>query len=90
MITIQVRVKPRARVSALEEVGPGEWLARLKSPPADGKANEELIGLIARRFACPKSAVAIKCGASGRVKLVRIEVDPGALQPNEILSDNFG
>jgi uncharacterized protein (TIGR00251 family) len=73
MKTIQVKVKPNARVSILEEVGGGPWLAQLKSPPVDGKANRELITLIARHFGCPKSAVSIKSGASGRIKLVRIE-----------------
>ncbi len=70
---IQVKVKPSARVSALEEESPGVWLAQLKSPPVDGKANEELISLVAKHFACRKSAVSIKSGASGRQKLVRIE-----------------
>ncbi|MCU6434367.1 DUF167 domain-containing protein [Undibacterium sp. Jales W-56] len=70
---IQVKVKPNARVSTLEETGTGVWLAQLKSPPVDGKANEELIALVARRFACRKSAVSIKSGASGRMKLVRID-----------------
>jgi uncharacterized protein (TIGR00251 family) len=49
------------------------WSAQLKSPPVDGKANDELIALVARHFACRKSAVSIKRGASGRMKLVRIE-----------------
>ena len=70
---IQVKVKPNARVSLLEEQGPGVWLAQLKSPPIDGKANEELVALVARQFGCRKSAVTIKSGASGRMKLVRIE-----------------
>jgi len=72
MKTIQVRVKPNARVSVLEEADDGPWLAQLKSPPVDGKANKELIELIARHFGCPKSAVSIRSGASGRTKLVRI------------------
>lgn len=70
---IQVKVKPNARASLLQEQGPGVWLAQLKSPPIDGKANEELVALIAKHFACRKSAVTIKSGASGRMKLVRIE-----------------
>jgi uncharacterized protein (TIGR00251 family) len=70
---IQVKVKPSARVSALVEEGPGLWSAHLRSPPVDGKANEELIALVAKRFGCRKSAVSIKSGASGRTKLVRIE-----------------
>jgi uncharacterized protein (TIGR00251 family) len=70
---IHVKVKPNARVSVLEPTEAGGWLARLKSPPVDGRANAELIALVARHFECPKSAVSIKSGASGRLKLVRIE-----------------
>jgi uncharacterized protein (TIGR00251 family) len=73
MKTIQVKVKPNARVSSLQEVGSGPWVAQLKSPPVDGKANKELVTLIARYFGCPKSAVSIKSGASGRIKLVKID-----------------
>jgi len=70
---IQVKVKPGARSSLLEETSPGVWAAQLKSPPVDGKANLELIALVAEQFGCPKSAVSIKSGASSRMKRVRIE-----------------
>ena len=70
---IAVKVKPNSRVSLLEKVGGGVWLAQLKSPPVDGKANEELLALVARHFGCRKSAVSLKSGASARTKLVRIE-----------------
>ena len=70
---IQVKVKPRARASELVQQPDGTWLARLKAPPVDGKANEELIALVAARFRCPKASVSIKSGASGRLKVVRIE-----------------
>ena len=70
---IQVRVKPNSRVSLLEQQPDGTWLADIKSPPVDGKANEELIALVAKRFGCRKSEVSIKSGASSRLKLVRIE-----------------
>jgi uncharacterized protein (TIGR00251 family) len=73
MRTIQVKVKPNARVSLLEETAEGTWLAQIKAPPVDGKANQELIELVAERFGCRKAAVVIKSGASGRMKLVRIE-----------------
>ena len=69
---IQVRVKPNARVSLLEEKDDGTWLAQIRSPPVDGKANEELIALIAKRFECRKADVLIKAGASGRLKLIQI------------------
>jgi len=71
-IIIEVKVKPNARASMLEQSADGQWVAQIKAPPVDGRANEELIGLVARRFGCPKSVVSIKTRASGRVKLVRI------------------
>ena len=72
MKTLQVKVKPNARTSSLDEAG-GVWLAQLKSPPVDGKANAELIALIAEKFGCRKAQVTIKSGAGGRMKLVRID-----------------
>ena len=71
---IQVKVKPNARASVLEQSADGQWVAQIKAPPVDGRANDELIGLVARRFGCAKSAVSIKTGASGRIKLVRIDL----------------
>ena len=75
MKTIQVKVKPNARASSFEPADGGTWLAQLKSPPVDGKANEELIALVAHHFGCRKALVSIKSGASGRMKLVRIDAD---------------
>jgi uncharacterized protein YggU (UPF0235/DUF167 family) len=72
-IVMQVKVKPNARASTLTQSDDGIWLAQIKAAPIDGKTNEELISLIATYFHCRKSAVAIKSGASGRMKLVRVE-----------------
>ena len=72
MRTIQVRVKPGARTSLLEERD-GVWQARLKAPPVDGRANAELVSLVAARFGCAKAAVTIRSGRSGRIKLVQIQ-----------------
>ena len=69
---IQVKVTPRSRVSSLTQAPDGSWVAKLKSPPVDGKANAELIALVAEQFGCSKAAVSIKAGALGRMKLVRI------------------
>lgn len=69
---IQVKVKPNSRASLLEEKEDGTWLAQIKSPPVDGKANAELITLLAKHFKCPKSNVSIKSGGSARIKLIQI------------------
>ena len=73
MKTIQVKVKPNARASALEEQPDGTWLAKIKAQPVDGKANEELVRLVAGHFGVRKAQVSIRSGASGRMKLVQIE-----------------
>jgi uncharacterized protein (TIGR00251 family) len=73
--TIQVKVKPSARSRSLR---PGSasspWLAQIKSRPVDGKANLELIELLAEHFKCRRSQVVIKSGASSRLKLIQIHI----------------
>jgi uncharacterized protein YggU (UPF0235/DUF167 family) len=70
MPILQVKAKPNSRVSALTQQDDGTWLAQLKSPPVDGKANAELIELVARTFGCAKSTIAIKTGAGSKLKRV--------------------
>ncbi len=72
MKTLQVRVKPSNRSASLEAQADGTWLAKLKSPPVDGKANAELIALVAEAFGVRKAQVEIRSGAGGRMKLLRI------------------
>jgi uncharacterized protein len=72
-VILQIKVKPSARSSSLVQNESGQWLAQLKSPPVDGRANEELIGLVAKQFGLRKVQVSIKSGAGGRMKLVRID-----------------
>jgi uncharacterized protein (TIGR00251 family) len=70
---LQIKVKPNARQSSLTLLEDGTWVAQIKSLPVDGKANLELIGLVAAHMGCTKAAVSIKTGSSGRVKLVKID-----------------
>ena len=72
-VILRVKVKPSSRSSSLTQETDGTWRAQLKSPPVDGKANEELVALIAAHFNCRKADVVIKSGASGRVKLIRVD-----------------
>ncbi len=74
MISLRVKVKPNARTSALIEQDDGTWLAQIKAPPVDGKANEELIALVARHFDVRKAQVSIKRGAGARLKVVCIDM----------------
>lgn len=75
-LTLRVRVKPNARASALEQAPDGSWVARLKAPPIDGKANDELIALVAEHFHCRKAAVRITGGATARLKRLTVDLPP--------------
>jgi uncharacterized protein (TIGR00251 family) len=73
MRTLKLKVKPGSRVEELSMLEDGSWLARVKSPPVDGKANAALIALVAKHFGLRKAQVHIKSGAAGRSKLVQLE-----------------
>ena len=72
---IEVRVKPNSRDETLDEQEDGNWIARIKAPPVDGRANTALISLVAMHFDVRKSQVRIRTGASGRLKVVEIVSD---------------
>ena len=68
-----IKVKPNAKSSSLVQQHDGSWLATLKAPPADGKANAELIALVAQQLGVPRNTVSIKTGAATRLKRVVVE-----------------
>lgn len=70
--TLQIKVKPNARASTLIQADDGIWLAQLKSVPVGGKANAELLALIAETLGVRRAQITIRSGASGRMKLVVI------------------
>jgi uncharacterized protein (TIGR00251 family) len=71
--TLQLKAKPGSSRSELVQEADGSWTAWLKAPPVDGKANAELIALVAKHFGVAKSAVDIDSGGGSRFKRVRIE-----------------
>jgi uncharacterized protein len=72
MTIFTVKVKPNSKQQSIQEQPDGSLMVHLKSPPVDGKANQELIVLLAKKFNLSKSSIAIKSGFSSRNKLVEI------------------
>jgi uncharacterized protein len=70
-----IKVKPNSKQQKILEQTDGSLYVHLKSPPVDGKANEELIKLLAEKFNVPKSHIKIKLGVTSRQKLVEIDTD---------------
>lgn len=75
MIYKKVKVKPNSKQQILKEETDGSLTVYLKSSPIDGKANDELIKLLAEKFAVPKSKIRIKSGLSSRQKLIEIDTN---------------
>ena len=67
-----VKVKPNARENSIRQFQDGTWIAEVKAPPKDGKANRTLIKVIAKQFNVTKSQVSIRRGKSGRTKLIQL------------------
>jgi uncharacterized protein YggU (UPF0235/DUF167 family) len=53
--------------------------ARVAAPPVEGAANAALIRLLARTLGVAPGAVTLIAGDTGRVKLLRVAGDTGAL-----------
>jgi hypothetical protein len=74
MRTLRLKVKPGARDESLVELADGSWVACVKAPPVDGKANAAVIALVARghRKQAPKpSDPELQALPGSKRKLVR-------------------
>jgi uncharacterized protein len=72
-VEIRVRLQPRARSNEIVGERDGVLVARVTEPPIEGRANQALRKLIARKLRVGVSRVDIARGAGSREKLVRIE-----------------
>ncbi|MDR9403259.1 MAG: DUF167 domain-containing protein [Halothece sp. Uz-M2-17] len=73
MQKLSVKVKPNSKQQKIETGEDGGLIIRLKSPPVDGKANKELIKLLATEYGVRKSQVTIKSGLTSKMKQVEID-----------------
>jgi uncharacterized protein (TIGR00251 family) len=78
-LMLQLRVQPRARRTALEPTAEGGLKAAVTAAPADGKANQAVIALLADAWRLPKSTMEIVRGATAREKTLSVAGEPDAL-----------
>jgi len=70
---IAVRLQPRARANEIVGERDGVLIVRVSAPPLDGRANDALCRLIAKRVRVGVRSVSVVRGASSREKVVRVE-----------------
>lgn len=83
-LRLSIRVIPRTAESSVtgidtDAAGEAYLAVRLKAPPVDGKANAELVKLLARRWRVARGALSLVTGAGARRKVVHVAGEPDAL-----------
>lgn len=67
---VNVRAAPRSSRPGLDGVAGDALKVRVKSAPVDGKANKELLAVLADAFALPKSRVRFVSGETSKNKRI--------------------
>ena len=79
-ISIKITVVPNSSQSLIVGVFEDGLKIKLNSPPIEGKANKEVIGLISKLINVPKTSIKILKGEKNKAKTLLIQGDIGVLQ----------
>jgi hypothetical protein len=81
MSELRIRLQPRARRNEIVGERDGAVLIRVTAPPVDGKANEALCRLVAKKAGVAPSRVTLLKGHTARDKTLDVDgVDIAALR----------
>lgn len=67
-----VHMRPGAQQAKVEKMEEGQYRVWVRAVPEKGKANKEMLSLLAEYFSVPKSAIQIVIGKTAREKLVEV------------------
>lgn len=73
-LILKIKVEPRSSRSGIVGQYGDAIKVKLTSPPVDGKANTELIEVLAKEYGISKKDVEIISGFNSKNKLVRLKV----------------
>jgi uncharacterized protein (TIGR00251 family) len=68
---IQVKVKPNSKTEELSREG-DSFIAKVKEPPREGRANQAIIRLLAGHYGVPQNQVRILSGFRSRNKVIEV------------------
>ncbi len=69
---VEVRVSANSPKQAVEEMGEGKLKVRVKAKPVEGRANAEVVELLARHFGVPAARVRILRGSTSNRKTIEV------------------
>ncbi len=82
-VIVNVRAQPRSSRAGIDGLfGADALKVRIRSAPVDGKANKELIEVLADAFGLPKSAVVFKGGETSKTKRLLLRGLAAAQMPS--------
>jgi uncharacterized protein (TIGR00251 family) len=82
LLTLAILAQPGAKKPGIEPYGEAALKVRIAAPAVDGRANDALCELIAKRLGVARSAVRVARGATARRKLIEVRTarfDPALL-----------
>lgn len=73
MTQLLIEVRPNSKQLKIEKITDSVYKVHLTAPPAEGKANKQLIEVLAKQFKVAKSLITIKVGKSAKTKVIIID-----------------
>lgn len=71
-LILKIKVEPRSSRSSIEGMYGDALKVKLTSAPVEGKANKELVALLAKEFGIKKKDVEIVSGAGSKNKVIKL------------------
>jgi len=71
-VIVDVHVMPNAPKTQVQGLHDGALRIRLKAPPVEGKANQELVAWLARELKVPRASIELIRGDAARRKQLRV------------------
>jgi len=71
-VSLRVRARPGARRDAVAGVREGELLVEVRARPENGRANQEIIRVLARELGVPRDGILLKLGGGSRRKVFEL------------------
>ena len=69
---ITVRAKPKSKENKVEKLDEKNYIVSVKSPPIEGKANNEIIKTLAKYFKTAPSNIFIASGLNSKIKIIDV------------------
>lgn len=70
---LTLQVKPGAKENRVEKTAENHFKVWVKAPPAEGRANQAVVEVLAEYLRLPKSKLEIIKGLSGKLKVVLVK-----------------